>query len=227
MTGLLDASDQRTILLHAPAGYGKTTLSRQWVKTLSGAIWLSLTPTHLDVAAFAHDVAELVGPDEVSFIDEYLRARTNPQRAAREVATALAAKVEAAHILWITLDDYQEVAESPETEEMVEILQEQTTARFLISSRLRPRWAKARLELYGDVLELDREALTMDADGVGGARRAARRPGGGCLSRSGAGLAGAPGTGGRADRAAPAVEPHRTPSPPSCTAISPRRSTGR
>jgi ATP/maltotriose-dependent transcriptional regulator MalT len=162
LTGLLDASDERTILLHAPAGYGKTTLSRQWAKTLSGAIWLSITPSHLDVAAFAHDVAELVGPAELSFIDEYLRARRNPQRAAREVATALAAQIEAAHIRWITLDDYQEVAESPETEEMVEILQEQTTARFLISSRLRPRWAKARLELYGDVLEIDRESLAMD-----------------------------------------------------------------
>ena len=45
---------------------------------------------------------------------------------------------------------------------MVEILQEQTTARFLVSSRLRPRWANARLELYGDVLEIDRESLAMD-----------------------------------------------------------------
>ena len=100
----------------------------------------------------------------MSFIDEYLRARNNPQRAAREVAGVLAARVEAARIQWIALDDYQEIAHSPETEEMVEILQEETTARFLVSSRVRPRWAKARRELYGDVLEIGRDTLAMDAD---------------------------------------------------------------
>src|SRR5471032_357511 len=95
-------------------------------------------------------------------MDEYLRARNNPQRAPREVGRALAAKIEAAHILWIALDDYQEVTDSPETEELIEMLREQTTARFLVSSRARPRWANARLELYGDVLEIDRDTLAMD-----------------------------------------------------------------
>ena len=42
------------------------------------------------------------------------------------------------------------------------MLREQTTARFLVSSRARPRWANARLELYGDVLEIDRDTLAMD-----------------------------------------------------------------
>ena len=41
---MLDESEARVILLLAPAGYGKTTLARQWVKTLSGAIWVSATP---------------------------------------------------------------------------------------------------------------------------------------------------------------------------------------
>ena len=68
---MLDASDERTILLHAPAGYGKTTLARQWTRTLSGSIWLSMTPAHRDVAAVAHDVAALLGPEHISFIDEY------------------------------------------------------------------------------------------------------------------------------------------------------------
>jgi ATP/maltotriose-dependent transcriptional regulator MalT len=162
LTRILDASDERTIFLHAPAGYGKTTLARQWTTTLSHAIWLSMTPAHRDVAAVAHDIAALLGPEQVSFMDEYLRARTNPQRAPREVGRALAMKIEAAHILWIALDDYHEVTDSPETEELIEVLRAQTTARFLVSSRARPRWANARLELYGDVLEIDRDTLAMD-----------------------------------------------------------------
>ena len=46
---MLDECDARVILLLAPAGYGKTTLARQWAKTLNSVIWLSLTPAHRDV----------------------------------------------------------------------------------------------------------------------------------------------------------------------------------
>src|SRR5205085_9577140 len=54
---LLDESEAPIILLLAPAGYGKTTLARQWAKTLNGAVWVSLTPAHRDVARLAEDIA--------------------------------------------------------------------------------------------------------------------------------------------------------------------------
>ena len=54
---LLDECEAPIILLLAPAGYGKTTLARQWAKTLNGAIWVSLTPAHRDVARLAEDIA--------------------------------------------------------------------------------------------------------------------------------------------------------------------------
>ena len=53
---LLDECEARIILLLAPAGYGKTTLARQWAKTLNGAIWISCTPAHRDVAVLAEDL---------------------------------------------------------------------------------------------------------------------------------------------------------------------------
>src|SRR3979409_751145 len=79
---LLDECEARIILLLAPAGYGKTTLARQWAKTLNRAIWLSITPAHRDVVTFAEDLAagiELLGGTATAFISEYLRAQTNPQ----------------------------------------------------------------------------------------------------------------------------------------------------
>src|SRR5947199_7943551 len=89
---LLDETDARTILLLAPAGYGKTTLARQWAKTLNGAIWVSLTPAHRDVVTFAEDIAtgiESLGGSATEFIREYLRAQSNPQRVAHGVALEL------------------------------------------------------------------------------------------------------------------------------------------
>ena len=61
LTKLLDESGARIILLCAPAGYGKTTLAREWVEGASAdrVAWYSAGPSICDVAAFACDLAEL------------------------------------------------------------------------------------------------------------------------------------------------------------------------
>ena len=58
LTKLLDESEARIILLCAPAGYGKTTLAREWVS--GDALWYAVRPTDCDVAAFAAGLAELL-----------------------------------------------------------------------------------------------------------------------------------------------------------------------
>ena len=163
----LEATDARTILLVAPAGYGKTTLARQWGRMLSRVIWVSATPSHRDVVTFSEDVAEGVdklGGDASKFIGEYMRARPNPQRAAREIANVLATRVEEANVQWLVLDDYHDVAESPEVEEMVAILRERLSARFLVASRVRPEWATTRGVVHGDVIEIGANELALTPD---------------------------------------------------------------
>jgi DNA polymerase III delta prime subunit len=163
---LLDESEATTILLLAPPGYGKTTLARQWAKTLNGVVWVTATSAHRDVATFAEDVAagiDRIGGDALQFITEYVRAKSNPQRAAHDIATRLATRINLARTQWIVIDDYQELTESAEVEELIAVLEERTACRFLVASRLRPRWANPRRVIYGDVRELGREELGMTA----------------------------------------------------------------
>src|SRR5512146_2983916 len=105
---LLDETDARTILLLAPAGYGKTTLARQWAKTLSRVVWVSLTSAHRDVTVLARDLARSIEDlgDEgfVDFMDQYLSARQNPQREAREIGLVLAEALNRARVQWIVFD---------------------------------------------------------------------------------------------------------------------------
>src|SRR6476659_9798087 len=106
---LLDDCEARIILLLAPAGYGKTTLARQWAKTLNGAIWISCTPAHRDVVSFAEDLASGIdglGGNSAKVLREYVSAHGNPQRASRAIAGALADQLVSTDARWIVIDDF-------------------------------------------------------------------------------------------------------------------------
>ena len=110
---LLDETDARTILLLAPAGYGKTTLARQWAKTLNGAVWVTLSAEDRDIAAIATKVARAGDPDELgasAYVTTYLKAHSNPQRMATEVARVVAEQLRAKRIQWVVIDDYHEIS---------------------------------------------------------------------------------------------------------------------
>src|SRR2546430_241668 len=65
LTSQLDECGARIILLIAPAGYGKTTLARQWLADKPHA-WCALGPASRDIADLASrlgDAARQVAPD--------------------------------------------------------------------------------------------------------------------------------------------------------------------
>lgn len=166
---LLDESEARIILLVAPAGYGKTTLARQWAKTLNAVISVTLTPAHRDVVTFAEDLAagiEALGGGSTEFIREYLRAQTNPQRAAHGVALALSKQMNEVGVKWLIVDDCHEITGAAEACTMTSTLTEHLDCRMLLSSRLRPAWMRSREVVYGKVSEFDRGDLAMTTDEV-------------------------------------------------------------
>lgn len=167
LTRMLDASPARVRMLIAPAGYGKTTLARQWTGTEERpAVWCVGSPASADVAALAAGVAraglELI-PGCDKRIRERLRVTQRPEDEvdvlAEIVAEDLAGWPEGT---WLVLDEYQFAAESPPSDEFTGRLVDLTSFNVLIASRTRPAWATARKILYGEILELGRNALAMN-----------------------------------------------------------------
>jgi LuxR family maltose regulon positive regulatory protein len=166
LTRLLAESPSRILLLTAPAGYGKTTLSKEWLAS-SGREhgWCQMTDASSDAAALALDLATAAAV-VVPGAGNQLRARlkTSPDPAAdsellaRDLAGDLADWPDGA---WLVIDDYHVLAGNEPAERFIEILVAATSVRFLIATRKRPSWASARRLLYGEVTEFGRNVLAM------------------------------------------------------------------
>src|SRR5262249_35814139 len=63
LTKLLDVADARVVLLVGPAGYGKTTLAREWTsKRGRRGLWYRARMGASDVAAVAQALSKALGP---------------------------------------------------------------------------------------------------------------------------------------------------------------------
>ena len=167
---LMEESGARIVVLHAPAGYGKTTLCAQWAsqpETRAG--WCQCTLASSDVAAFATQIARagahLAGVASLR-LDDRLQATSDPEADVSELAELAAEDFRGLPPnAWLVVDDYHLAIESTVAERFLELLIQQTPVpRLLIASRKRPSWASARNVLYGQILYLDRLSLRMSDD---------------------------------------------------------------
>ena len=167
LTRILDESGARIILLVAPAGYGKTTLAREWLDERR-ATWYHGGPASADVAALAVGLATAaaeVVPGAGDRMRQRLRATDQPEEDARILAEMLAEDLAAwPEDAWLAIDDYHFAAGSPACEIFVDKVSSAPRLRLLVSTRHRPAWATARRRIYGDLQELDSAALAMSED---------------------------------------------------------------
>lgn len=166
LTRLLDETAARIILLIAPAGYGKTTLARQWVADdPRRSAWYYAGKESDDVAALAVGLADAIAkilPGSGRHMKRRLATLNDPERDVVALAELLIADVADWPLeAWLVLDDYHFIMRSSACEQFVDTLVSAPHLRLLIGSRKRPRWATARRLTYGEFFEVPRDALAM------------------------------------------------------------------
>lgn len=158
------------VALHAPAGYGKTTLLIQWRRALmNGGVkvaWLRAAPGDALPERFCAALCEAFRFAAVSASDDLhslLEAPTGVEPAAL-VAVLVNAIARSGERVQLVLDDFQHAA-GPATHAIVQALLDDApdNLRIAVASRCRTDLRLARLRAMDQVLELDASALAFNA----------------------------------------------------------------
>lgn len=166
LTRLLDETTARIIMLVAPAGYGKTTLARQWLAEGERPhVWFRATAASHDVAAFASGIAgslRLLSPSAGGAMSDYLRTSSAPAAEAHVLAELLASEInDLRDDALLVIDDYDHAARSAPSDLFIDVLASASPVRLFLLSRRRPTWALARRVIYGEITIVGREELAM------------------------------------------------------------------
>jgi LuxR family maltose regulon positive regulatory protein len=164
LTRLLDETSAKVILLVAPAGYGKTTLARQWLARRRHA-WLQASESSSDVVALAIQLARtlaMLGHGTSERLLGRIRTMRDSRQELRSIAELQTHEVQPwPDGTWLAIDDYEYIARSAVAEEYIRLLLDTLSMRLLVASRVNPIWATPRAKLYGEISEIDRIDLAM------------------------------------------------------------------
>ncbi|AII10852.1 serine/threonine-protein kinase [Rhodococcus opacus] len=166
---LQDAGRRRLILIHAPAGFGKSTLAAQWREILidDGVVvaWLSVDADDNNVVWFlAHLVEAIrrVRTDLASDLGQVLEDRGN--QAGRYVLTTLLNEIhDRGELLTVVVDDWHRVSD-PETVAAMEFLLEHGChhLQVMVTSRTQSGLPLSRMRVRDELVEVDSTALRFD-----------------------------------------------------------------
>lgn len=164
---LARAVDARLTLVVAPAGWGKSTLAAQWLRTLgvpSG--WLSLDAADGDVTRFWRYLVLAVQQADASAGAAALRCLdTAGADVQRDVLPVLVNELASTGDLVLVLDDYHVLGSRPVHQTLTALLDHAPgSLHLVVISRSDPPLSLSRLRVAGDLVEIRAEHLRFTAE---------------------------------------------------------------
>ena len=138
----MEGGGSRVTVLAAPAGYGKTTLARQWSQRQDGPVaWYRTSRASGDVALLAVQLDELLAsiapevPHEPAKVPTIASVNPSPKPLGRAILRTFESLTPD---VLLVVDEW-EAAGTEEAEELLSMLVDGLRIRFLITARRRPR----------------------------------------------------------------------------------------
>jgi ATP/maltotriose-dependent transcriptional regulator MalT len=164
------APHKKLILVHAPAGFGKTTLLRQYWDALGDEaahrVWVTLAAGDADPSRFTAallDACRQAGGDLGEAAAPVMREHSaSPDIVVAELAAAL--DRQSLNVLFF-IDEYHN-GESADVDALVKLLIQRTSPRIriVLAARSEPACGAAKMRLDGDLLDVAHGDLAFDVE---------------------------------------------------------------
>lgn len=168
---LRSGSGRQLILIHGPAGYGKTTLAGQWSTLLAeqgaAVAWLSIDTDDNNVVWFLTHLVEAIRQIRPALAGELGRAlEEHGDQAERYVLTSLINEIhQAGETVAVVVDDWHLVSD-PDSIAAMEFLLDSGChhLQVIVTSRTKAGLPLGRLRVRDELIEIDAGALRFDVD---------------------------------------------------------------
>ena len=162
---------RRLVLIHAPSGFGKSTLAAQWREQLSrdgvGVGWLTIDDDDNNVVWFLAHLLELIGQVRLSLAASLSQVLDeHGDDAARYVLTTLIDEIhEKDDRLALVIDDWHRVSDAQTTAALGFLLEHGCHhLQIIVTSWSRAGLPVSKLRIRDELVEIDSDSLRFDID---------------------------------------------------------------
>lgn len=167
---LREGQSRRLVLIHGPAGFGKSSLAAQWAHALEAdgvrVAWLAIAEDDNNVVWFLSHVIEAIRQVRPTLAIELTQIlEEHSASAAQQVMTALINEIhDSAEPVAVVIDDWHQVT-SPATLAAMEFLLDNGShhLRLIVTSRTRTGLPLGRMSVQDELVEIDESALRFDS----------------------------------------------------------------
>jgi serine/threonine-protein kinase/serine/threonine-protein kinase PknK len=158
------------VLIHAPAGYGKSTLAAQWAETLSGqdvhTAWLAIDSDDNNTAWFLAHLIEAIRrtmPDLADTLQQEFEGHL--ENAQQYIVNALINRLHSdKQTLALVMEDWHRVDDTETTNTLAYLLENSCHhLHLIVTSRTRAGLPLSTMAVQGELTEIDSSLLKFDA----------------------------------------------------------------